>query len=217
MTYRFGDVRVDLGTRQVWRGETEVHMTRRAFELLALLIERSPDAISKPEIHSRLWPDTFVSEVTLQSLVFEVRRGLGDRARKPRFVRTVHGFGYAFCANPSETPASRAVRGWLIGDMGRLPVYEGENVLGRDGEGVVELRSPTVSRRHAILRLGERPVLADLGSKNGTFVGTTPVHGEVPVADGERIRLGAVLLTLRLASPATGSTRTAIPSRADQT
>lgn len=211
MRFRFGDVLLDLGARQVWRGGEEVRLTRKAFELLALLAERRPNAVSKQDIHTRLWPDTFVSEVTLQSLVFEIREAIGDRARKPRFIRTVHGFGYAFSGPVEEVGAAatqRPVRGWLIGEMGRLPLFDGDNVLGREGDDVIALASPTVSRRHAAITLGETAVLEDLGSKNGTFLRDTPVAGPVPLADGDRLRLGSVLLTFRLAPTGADSTET---------
>jgi DNA-binding winged helix-turn-helix (wHTH) protein len=217
MRLTFGNVLFDSGTRQVWRNDVEVHLTRHAFDLLALLIERRPNAVSKEEIHARIWPDTFVSESTLQSLVFEIRDVIGDHTRPPRIVRTVHGFGYAFQAQghaPSAQPAaSRRVRGWLIGEVGRLALFDGENVLGREGHDVIVLRSPTVSRRHATITIGDTALVEDLGSKNGTFLGDQPVTGPVPIADGDRLRVGAVLLMFRL-PPDGGSTQTAISSPA---
>jgi hypothetical protein len=207
---RFGDVRVDVGARQLWRGNREVHLTRKGFELLLLLVERRPNAVSKEEIHTRLWPDTFVSDVTLQSLVFEVREALADDARKPKFIRTVHGFGYAFNLANDPAPAVRRVKGWLVGERGRLPLFEGDNVLGREGDDVIDLASATVSRRHARISFeGDEPSLEDLGSKNGTFLEDRPVSARVPLANGNRIRLGSVLLTFRTGSARGSSTRTA--------
>src|SRR5262249_59698652 len=64
---------------------------------------------SKAEIRDALWPDTFVSDVNLATLAFEVRQAIGDDARKPRHLRTVRGFGYAF-ENVAETGEDRPVR-----------------------------------------------------------------------------------------------------------
>ena len=50
-----------------------------------------------PSCKQRLWADTFVVEANLSNLVAEIREALGDRARTPVFIRTAHGFGYAFC------------------------------------------------------------------------------------------------------------------------
>ena len=47
MTYEFGTVRVDVAARQVWDGATSVHLTRKAFELLTLLLENGPSVVSK--------------------------------------------------------------------------------------------------------------------------------------------------------------------------
>ncbi len=64
---------------------------------------------------------------------------------------------------------------WLLKDGRRLPLQPGENLLGRDGDGI-QIDSSTVSRRHArIVIAGEEAVLDDLGSKNGTFVCGSPV------------------------------------------
>jgi hypothetical protein len=203
----FRDLTFDATARRVWQGGREIHLTRKAFDLLALLIARRPAAVSKGEFHTHLWPDTFVTEITLQSLVSEVRRGIGDDPGEPTFIRTVHGFGYAFiCAalEPDDrgVPAGRRVRGWLIRDRDRLPLFEGDNFLGRGDPDVTDLPSTTVSRRHARIRVMDGPWLEDLGSKNGTFIGERRVTEPVRLADGDQVRLGSVMLTFRVASPA---------------
>jgi DNA-binding winged helix-turn-helix (wHTH) protein len=71
---RFGDVLFDLAARQVFRGAAEVHLSGKAFELLRYLIERRPQAVSKQDLQAHLWPDTFVTEANLPSLVAEALR-----------------------------------------------------------------------------------------------------------------------------------------------
>ena len=65
-------------------------------------------------LHDRLWAGTFVSDSNLAGLVKEIRRALGDPARRPAFLRTVHGFGYSF-ARPSrkKRPSSWNSARWL--------------------------------------------------------------------------------------------------------
>jgi eukaryotic-like serine/threonine-protein kinase len=99
MKIRFGDCTLDTDRRQLWRSGSTVHLSPKAFELLTLLVERRASAISKAEFHERLWPGTFVTDDSLSRLMVEVRGALGDDARRPRFVRTLHGFGYAFSAD----------------------------------------------------------------------------------------------------------------------
>src|SRR5258706_9709759 len=96
MPVSFGDFILDQAPRQLLRGGKERHLEPKAFELLELLLVRRPAAVAKAEIHERLWPGTFVSESSLTGLVAQGRQALRDNPRRPRFLRTVHGFGYAF-------------------------------------------------------------------------------------------------------------------------
>ena len=83
----------------------------QAFELLALLVERRPNPVSKADIHLRLWPDTFVTDSSLPSLMSEVRDAVADHQREPRLLRTLHGFGYAFQAlGEARQSGAHAVR-----------------------------------------------------------------------------------------------------------
>ena len=61
----FGPFTLDERARQLCRGVEPIHLSPKAFELLALLVRRRPNAISKTEAHERLWRDTFVSDVNL--------------------------------------------------------------------------------------------------------------------------------------------------------
>src|SRR6266496_4977436 len=99
---RFGECVLDSDTRQLSVRGQAVHLSPKAFQFLELLLENRPRAVSKSEIHERLWPGTFVSDGTLASLLVEVRSAIGDSARASRFVRTVHRFGYAFSGSAQE-------------------------------------------------------------------------------------------------------------------
>jgi len=197
---RFGDVEVDALTRQVWRGGQEVHLSTKAFDLLTLLMERRPAVVPKPDIKKRLWPETFVSDTNLPTLIAEIRDAIGDDGRQPRFVRTVYGFGYSFVGDMVDSRIGRSdAGGWLIGPTHRVPLAPGGNVLGREGADVLALDSPTISRRHARLTLsGDTATLEDLGSKNGTYVNEVRVTSPVAVADGDVVRAGSLVFTFRL-------------------
>jgi DNA-binding winged helix-turn-helix (wHTH) protein len=210
---RFGVFAVDSGSRQLLRGEEAVHVGPKAFELLEALLAKRPRALSKVELQNQLWPRTFVSESSLTSVVTELRAALGDEARQPRFVRTVYGFGYAFCgeatevadAAPAATPRASRLRLFL--EDREIALRAGENVLGRLDEGVAWLESPTVSRRHArIVVAGGQATLEDLGSKNGTFLRGKRLTSPAVLSDGDEILLGRVPMTFRVLPPV--STRT---------
>jgi DNA-binding winged helix-turn-helix (wHTH) protein len=200
---RFDDLTYDSDRRQLWLGDHDVRLSTKAFELLALLIERRPNAVSKGDIHARLWPDTFVTDSSLPSLMSEVRDAIADHRREPRLLRTLHGFGYAFQAVGSDLadPSAEVVAA-LVGSGGDIALRAGENVLGRDGPDIVLLPSTSVSRRHARLVItAAGATVDDCGSKNGTFVDDRRVAGPTPVADGARLRFGSLLLTFRLVRP----------------
>jgi len=213
MQMRFGEFSLDTGSRQLLESGAERHLSPKAFELLSLLLAHRPRALSKVELHERLWPSTFVSDATVTSLVAEVRAALGEKARNGRFVRTVHRFGYAFKGTATEltplvqTPADRA-RCWIVWAWGQVALADGEHLLGRDSDVAVWLESPTVSRHHARIRVaGANASIEDLLSKNGTFLHGERLTSLAQLADGDEIRLGSVQVTFR--RPGTsGSTQT---------
>ena len=138
MPLTFHDLSFDAAARRVARGGRDLKLTRKAFDLLAMLVERRPDAVSKDDIHARLWPDTYVAEITLHSLVSEIRRAIGDDSNDPLFIRTVHGFGYAFIAESerAETPTSSSCR---------PPPSRVATRINFAGSSVITLREPSVN------------------------------------------------------------------------
>jgi len=105
VTTAFGPFTLDDEARQLCRGAEPIHLSPKAFDLLALLIHRRPEAISKSEILDTLWRNTFVSEGNLAVLVKELRDALDDDAQRPTYIRTVQRFGYGFAA-PAAEPVS---------------------------------------------------------------------------------------------------------------
>jgi len=214
MRLRFGDLVLDPDARQLFRGSRELRLGPRSFDLLELLARSRPRALRKAEIQRHLWPDAAVGDGSLAFLVSELRALLGDDARRPRFIRTVPAFGYAFCGevrkevDAAHVAASGVPR--VVWEDRVVPLAEGENVLGRDPEVTVRIDVTGVSRRHAriVLRDGEASI-EDLGSKNGTFVGRRDarVSAATSLPDGCPFRLGRVLLTYRSAAE-TASTAT---------
>src|SRR5262245_36935241 len=102
MAIRLGDLLLDLDTRELWLAGNVVHLSPRAFELLAILVLNHPKALSKSQLQEHLWPNTFVVEKNLSNLVSEIRQALRDDPGHPRFVRTVARFGYAFQEQPNQ-------------------------------------------------------------------------------------------------------------------
>src|SRR5438034_1146746 len=109
MPVQFGEFVLDESRRQLLRGVDAVHLSPKAFQMLSILVEERPRAVSKSALQDRLWPDTFVTEGNLTTTIAELRSALGDDAREPRFIRTVHRFGYSFAASVNR-PSRFAMR-----------------------------------------------------------------------------------------------------------
>jgi DNA-binding winged helix-turn-helix (wHTH) protein len=214
----FGSHLFDSARCLLLRDGKPVPLTRKAFLLLELLIQRRPAVVSKKEIMETLWPDCFVEEGNVASLISEIRGAL-DRgmARSPGgHIRTVHGVGYAFAAETSHSAAPLrpvalgAPRAMLI-EKGPPPrdieLAEGISTLGRGTTCQVRATSATVSRHHARLQIvGGHATLEDLGSHNGTFVRGTRISAPVALASGDDIRLGKVEFVFRIEAAAEGET-----------
>ena len=214
MRLRFGDFVFDSDTREVARGSQALAVSPKAFALLELLIASRPAAVSKADIHSRLWPDVHVSEANLANLVVELRAALGDDARRPRILRTVPRFGYAFraVARPERRVAADAseapdVAYRLVWGRREIALEPGENLIGRDREAIVWIDDESVSRRHARISVGpEGATIEDLGSKNGTYLRGRKIRGAAVLADRDAVKIGPASLTIR-EMKRTGSTR----------
>lgn len=100
---RFDAFVLDVRERRLSRDGVEVQLTPKAFDLLALLVERAGRLVRKEELLEALWPDVVVSEANLTQTVFVLRRALGETESR-RFVETVPRAGYRFVA-PIESGA----------------------------------------------------------------------------------------------------------------
>jgi DNA-binding winged helix-turn-helix (wHTH) protein len=206
----FGGFTLDPGARQLLRGGQVLHLSRKAFDLLAILLERRPAVVDKTELRDRLWGGVNVVDANLNNLVSEIRTALQDDPQQPRFVRTVHRIGYAFCGAAVDEPeqpaaASRTARCWLVWNDRTFALSAADAIIGRDPESAIWIDAPGVSRRHARIRVstdGDRvsAAIEDLGSTNGTFVNGRRVTTLVALDDGQPIRIGEATLTFRTSS-----------------
>jgi DNA-binding winged helix-turn-helix (wHTH) protein len=204
MRVTFGECVFDRSRRQLMRQGSPVHAGRKLLLLLELLLDAAPRAVTKDEIHKSLWPGTFVSEATLTSLVAELRHAIGDDARAPRLVRTIHGYGYGFVGEfAAEAPAARDDHDRrsfriILGDR-EIALTRGAHILGRAQDAAVYVDDTGASRQHARITIdGQGATIVDLGSKNGTIVNGKPIDGSATLADGSLIVLGATAMRFRI-------------------
>src|ERR1700681_265413 len=99
---RFGVFELDLSARELRKSGVKLRLQGQPYQVLALLLERPGEVVTREELQQRLWPsDVFVDfESGLNNPVKKLRAALGDSAETPRFVETVARHGYRFLGTP---------------------------------------------------------------------------------------------------------------------
>jgi DNA-binding winged helix-turn-helix (wHTH) protein len=217
---RFGTFELDPKTGELRKRGVSVHLQEQPFQVLAMLVERAGDLVTRDELRQRLWSDSvFVDfDQALNKAVLKIRLALGDSAESPRFVETLERRGYRFLASvewiptgherasslPSPEVPSTVAR-VTMGDK-TFALRPGAHVIGRDAASDIWIDSSVVSRHHARIVVQQALVtIEDLGSRNGTFVNGVRLTSIAQLADRDEIRLGTVLLSIRIAAGKTGT------------
>jgi DNA-binding winged helix-turn-helix (wHTH) protein len=214
MAYRFGQFRYDSGRRGLSQDGVEIPLRPKTRELLVFFLKNPRRLLTAEEIVGKVWPGLAVSDSALHFQIAELRKALG--ASGGAFVRTMlrEGYRWEAAVRPVADRPIRSATGpgdvrppsrfRLVLGAREVPLSEGENVLGRDPEGVLWIDDSAVSRRHArIVVGGGKARLEDLGSKNGTFVRGKRVTKKTLLADGDEIRIGPEPILFRAVSPPT--------------
>jgi predicted ATPase len=128
----FDHHRFEPRTGRLWAGRREVGITPRAAAVLAVLVARAGQLVTREELFQSVWGDTVVSDAALTACIKELREALADDARRPRFIETRHRRGYRFAARV-QSPAAPGTR--AMARPGPAPL-----VVGRDRQ-LVELRA----------------------------------------------------------------------------
>jgi DNA-binding winged helix-turn-helix (wHTH) protein len=118
---RFATFEVDLRSGELRKGGVKLKLSGQPFQVLAILLERPGDVVTREELQERLWPDTFVDvDHNLNTAINKIRDVLGDGAENPRFVETLTRRGYRFIA-PVEGTGNVARPGEIINTVTVLP------------------------------------------------------------------------------------------------
>ena len=94
----FAHFRLDLANEQLWRGNKPIPLRRQTFAVLRYLVEHAGQVVSKAALLDALWPGVYVTDMAPMICIRELRKALGDDARVPQFIETVHRRGYRFIA-----------------------------------------------------------------------------------------------------------------------
>src|SRR3981081_1740451 len=114
---RFGVYEADLHTGELWKHGTRVKLVGQPFEILAALVRRPGQLVTREEIRARLWPgDTFVDfDHGLNAAVNKLRDVLCDSADTPKYIETLPRRGYRFVA-PVESVTPQAIGEGIEGE-----------------------------------------------------------------------------------------------------
>lgn len=105
--YSFGPFRLLPAQQLLLNGDLPVRLGSRALEILAMLIERAGELVSKEELIARVWPDTCVEESNLKVQIYALRRVFNERSESHQFIATSNGRGYRFVAAVEQVRADK--------------------------------------------------------------------------------------------------------------
>ena len=121
----FDEFSFQIETGQLWYRGQEVRLTPKAADVLKILVAHAGSPVSKSELFAAVWPDVAVTDDALTTCIQELRRVLGDDAKRPQFIETRHRRGYQFIAPVSRAddaaPSTAAPAGPAISSIAVLP------------------------------------------------------------------------------------------------
>lgn len=97
---RFGPFQLDTVSRTLTRGGARIHLTNKAYDLLAALIEARGAILSQEALLGRVWPEGFVEPTNLSQTMYLLRRALGEEGA--RYIETVRHRGYRWSARTAR-------------------------------------------------------------------------------------------------------------------
>jgi DNA-binding winged helix-turn-helix (wHTH) protein/Tfp pilus assembly protein PilF len=104
VVYRFGAFEYDGVGCRLYREGLPLDLPPRLLDLLALLLTRPGELLTKDDLIRQVWTGVFVTDNSLTRAVSELRRSLGDVAGEPQYIQTVARRGYRFVAEVRTAP-----------------------------------------------------------------------------------------------------------------
>lgn len=108
-----GDLQIDTSSRRVWRGQREIELTRREYDLLELLAQNAGQVLTKERIFERVWGYDNDASLELIKVYINYLRAKLNEGGKPDLIHAVRGVGYMLtpgASSPGDTPRHRACR-----------------------------------------------------------------------------------------------------------
>src|SRR5215470_6751538 len=98
MQWHFGPFRLDLANACLWHAAQPVTLRPKAFQVLVHLVTHAGQLVTKEALVDAVWPETVVGDGVLKTSMNELRKALGETAKAPQRIATVHRRGYRFIA-----------------------------------------------------------------------------------------------------------------------
>lgn len=151
--YRCGDFLVDLGNRRFLHQGREVALEPRVFAVIAELLKRSNELVTRNELLDTVWGHRYVTPSTLNRLIALARRAFGDDVSEPRYIQTVHGAGYRYVGPVTRSDAGtvNVLARFEPPFAARLPARI-EALIGREAE--LAMLSGLLQKNRAVTVLG---------------------------------------------------------------
>jgi DNA-binding winged helix-turn-helix (wHTH) protein len=219
----FGDFAIDPHAGELFKKGTKIKLQQQPFQVLAILLERPGDLVTREELRQRIWPaDTFVDfDHSLNTAVKKLRQALGDESQKPRFVETLPRKGYRFLGTvkgaEKGAPAPVAKRKVTSTSVGRVFVVRGDS---EEKYLLAAVDEPSRKERErldaanddvgfSLLIAQQRVLLLPAGLKVRVIEAHDPGPMlEVRILEGEHYGRTALLATSQLADAPPGERRT---------
>ena len=182
-----------------------MRLAPKSFELLALLVDHRPRALSKEELLERVWPGVFVSDASLAKVVSKIRKAIGDDDASP-VIRTVHGYGYAVRRGDRRTRRGNACftprAGHVLAVLRRARVsatVTASTSWAASRDANICLDSPNVSRRHArlVVHGGARNARRSRQQERLVRRAGIRITGPTPLESGDEACIGPFRLLFR--------------------
>ena len=119
---RFQSFRLDTANQCLWRADTRVSLTPKAFDVLRYLVENAGRVVTQSEILEAVWPETYVNPEVIKKYILGIRKVLGDPSDSPVFIETFPKRGYQFVASISDE-ATAGTSDWPL---------DSKKMVGRD-------------------------------------------------------------------------------------
>lgn len=161
--FRLLDLVIDLENESLTRHGSRIEVPDLSFRLLAALVARAPQQVSKDELIRAVWGDVVVSDETLAQRVRLLRQIIGEDSQKPRYLTAVRSRGYRLICDVepvTSSPASKQRRLWQIGAVIVALAAIGVGFLAGPSD---EKSAPVAANSIAVLPFADLSAASDYG------------------------------------------------------